>query len=642
MRLKIIFCLCALLILSACSGLAGEPPIIRTVPLPTITPTPPPDLGSPPARVDLARGAEIFSGGQGCAQCHGIAGQWDGPVAASFACQPRLADPNNRGKTILAWFGLTTNGNNGAVSCLMPPWRTRLDEQARWDVVSYAYSLHYTPEQIRRGGQIWETTCAACHGAVGKGGANMPDLTEPAYLIAKSDVALFQSLTQGIPNLPNHVFTDLSEADRYAALAFLRALSWDSAELLLRPPEERAAYAAALSAPPAATEEATEPTAAAPSPTVIAAPETFTVRGTLRAAEQLAEGQPITLRVIALGVHSPRELASYRTTLRADQTFQFEGVLKQSGAVYVASTEYDAVTQFSEPLLLGEDATETLEIALPLFRVSPDPSAVMVELQRLFVDVIAPNRALVQGALRVRNTGDQIYLTDQRTDDDQRISLTFELPIGAAGIRLAAESAARFRVVAADSPQPRLVSIAPLLPGEVVLLQFSYELPFAATNILINQPNRYPINLLIVNVPQASGAQINDPRFAIDEAPVVLQTGSYATYTLREALPANANITLSVALGAAGTPMAEPALVIVIFGALLLLIGTLGAILWLNRRDRARTAAPDESAALIKQIAALDEQFERGQLAEDVYQAQRDALKAALARLNTLPPSTKE
>ncbi|PJF33286.1 MAG: hypothetical protein CUN49_18945, partial [Candidatus Thermofonsia Clade 1 bacterium] len=97
--------------------------------------------------------------------------------------------------------------------------------------------MRYTPEQIVRGGQIWETRCAACHGAVGKGQANVPDLTEPAYLIAKSDVALFQTLTQGLPNVPNHAFTDLSETDRYAAIAFLRALSWDSADLLLQPPD---------------------------------------------------------------------------------------------------------------------------------------------------------------------------------------------------------------------------------------------------------------------------------------------------------------------------------------------------------------------------------------------------------------------
>jgi mono/diheme cytochrome c family protein len=641
MRLHNIFSLwlsaLGLLLLSACGNLAGEPPIIRTVPLPTITPTPPPDLGRPPARVDLARGAAIFSDAQGCAQCHGIAGQWDGPSAAAFTCKPRLADPENRGKTPLAWFGLTTNGNNGAVTCLMPPWRARLDEQARWDVVSFAYSLHYTPEQMVRGGQIWETRCAACHGAVGKGDSTVPDLTDPAYLIAKSDIALFQTITNGIPNVPNHVFTDLSEADRYAAIVFLRALSWDSADILLRPPEERAAYVAALSAPPAATEEPTP----APSPTAIAAVQTFTVRGAVRADPPLRAGQPITLRVIALGVHSPRELASYETTVRADQTFEFEAVLKQRGAVYVASAEYDGVLQFSQPLLLGEDAPDTLALDLPLFPVSADPSNIVVELQRLFVDVIAPNRALIQGAARIRNVGERLFLTEQRTDDDQRISLTFELPVGATAVRLAAESAARFRVQAAESPQPRIVSVAPLAPSEVALLQFSYELPFAAANILINQPNRYRVNALIVNVPQASGAQISDPRFSRDE-PVTIDIGSYDTYVLREPLAANANITISVALGATGASSADPALVILIFSIFALLLGTASAIWWLNRRDRSATTPKDEAAMLIAQIAALDEQFERGDLGAEAYRTQRDALKARLARLSNLPSVTKE
>jgi mono/diheme cytochrome c family protein len=625
-----------LLLLSACTNLAGEPPIIRTMPLPTITPTPQPDLGRPPARVNLARGAEIFGSAQGCAQCHGLAGQWDGPSAAAFACQPRLADPENRGKTPLAWFGLTTNGNNGTVACLMPPWRARLDEQARWDVVSFAYSLRYTPEQIVRGGQIWETRCAACHGAVGKGQANVPDLTEPAYLIAKSDVALFQTLTQGLPNVPNHAFTDLSETDRYAAIAFLRALSWDSADLLLQPPDQRVAYVVAQNAAPAATEEA----ALSPSPTAAASAQTFSVRGVVRAPSPLAEGQAITLRVIALGAHSPRELARYQAALRADQTFEFEGVLKQSGAVYIASAEYDSVMQFSQPLLLGAEAPDALSIELPLFPVSADPSNVVIELQRLFVDVIAPNRALVQAAARIRNLGETLFLTEERTQDDQRIALTFELPVGASAVRLAADSATRFRILDAHTPQPRLVSIAPLQPSEVALLQFSYELPFAAANILINQPNRYRINALVVNVPQASGAQISDPRFSRDE-PVVLESGSYDTYALREPLAANANITISVALGAIGASSADLALVILIFGALVALLGTLGALWWLHRRDMPAPVAKGESAALIAQIAALDAQFERGEIAAEAYQARRAALKAALARL-TDPASKKE
>src|SRR5258707_12434735 len=53
-------------------------------PRPKETPTAPPDLGHPPARVNLARGAEIFGGPQGCANCHGIGGEGAGPPASRF------------------------------------------------------------------------------------------------------------------------------------------------------------------------------------------------------------------------------------------------------------------------------------------------------------------------------------------------------------------------------------------------------------------------------------------------------------------------------------------------------------------------------------------------------------------------------
>ncbi|PJF32938.1 MAG: hypothetical protein CUN49_19845, partial [Candidatus Thermofonsia Clade 1 bacterium] len=78
------------------------------------------------------------------------------------------------------------------------------------------------------------------------------------------------------------------------------------------------------------------------------------------------------------------------------------------------------------------------------------------------MDVIAPNRALVQAAARIRNLGETLFLTEERTQDNQRIALTFELPVGASAVRLAADSATRFRILDAHTPQPRLVSIAPL------------------------------------------------------------------------------------------------------------------------------------------------------------------------------------
>src|SRR5579864_2217758 len=100
-----LFMLCLMLTMSGCGSLAAEPRIISTVPVPTITPTVPPDVGKPAAPINMARGAEIFEGKQGCALCHGGAGHGDGPLAADLSCPlPDLANlADSRNKTILAW-----------------------------------------------------------------------------------------------------------------------------------------------------------------------------------------------------------------------------------------------------------------------------------------------------------------------------------------------------------------------------------------------------------------------------------------------------------------------------------------------------------------------------------------------------------
>ena len=134
-----------MVVLTGCGGLSSEPNIVSTAPVPTVTPTIPPDIGHPLNRVDLSQGAALFNGPQGCQNCHGIGGHGDGQTAANFSCKiPNVADPNvARSVSPNDWFPITTNGNGGDTTCLMPPWKNRLNEQQRWDVTSYLYSLHY-------------------------------------------------------------------------------------------------------------------------------------------------------------------------------------------------------------------------------------------------------------------------------------------------------------------------------------------------------------------------------------------------------------------------------------------------------------------------------------------------------------------
>ncbi|GAB4546509.1 MAG: hypothetical protein OHK0023_06260 [Anaerolineae bacterium] len=633
-----LFALLALLIVTAC-GLSNEPQIISTQRPTTAAPTPLPERGEPPARVSLARGREVFTSAQGCALCHGIGGAWDGPSAPAFTCQPMLNTPETREETIRVWYDIVTNGNRGEVNCLMPPWRNRFDEQTRWDVTSYSYALHYTSEQLTSGKAIWAAQCASCHGENGTGIAekNTPNFADPAYLIDKSDMQLVGAITQGIPSLENHAFTSLSEADRWAVIAYLRAQTWQDWEILLSD-----------SVAPAATEDAapTQAATAVPTPSitgtpVAVAPEvttaanaTITVRGkSADSGVALPEGADIKLRVIQPSSGTPQILGEYDAKVAADGSYTFANVVRQVGAVYILSTRFSQVSQFSEPLILPAEAGQIVDLPITVYEVTNDPSVLAVEVQRIFVDVLSENRALIQVALRIRNVDRRMYVSDQTAPTGNRITMEFQLPPGASSIRLVPELQGQFFVFDDGSPMPRILGFAPLAPGTEGIVQYSYELPINEAQVLVSEPNRYAIAELTVNVPQTARAKINDANFTLG-APVPLQTGIYDTYSLNAGLPANAGLRFSVVFEAFVPQTNFLAIGIAIVGVVLLILGT---VFVLRRRGQAEPTekTSDESPVegILRQIAALDDQFARGEIEESAYRTERDHLKAKAAKL---------
>jgi mono/diheme cytochrome c family protein len=224
-----------MILLAGCSGLANEPVIIRTQAVATVTPTPPPDRGVPPEPVSLIRGAAIYGGAQGCQNCHGTSGKGDGPTASSLTCKvPDVSNPaTSRGDTLTRWFAITTNGNGQTQGCLMPPWKSRLNEQQRWDVTAFMYSIHYTPDQLIAGKQLYTENCAACHGDKGMGdGPKAKDSARPVtklansqFMITHSDQAMFDAVTNGVGAIMP-AFPNLTEAQRWSVVAYARSLSW--------------------------------------------------------------------------------------------------------------------------------------------------------------------------------------------------------------------------------------------------------------------------------------------------------------------------------------------------------------------------------------------------------------------------------
>jgi cytochrome c oxidase cbb3-type subunit 3 len=146
----------------------------------------------------LAIGQKLFL--NNCAQCHAS----DGAGSRGF---PNLTDNDwlygGDPATIKATI---TNGRNG----VMPPFAPALGEQGTKDVAHYVMSLSgMAADSIRvaRGKPLFAQTCAACHGADGKGNQQLgaPNLTDKTWLYGAGETTIIEGVTRGRNNkMPAH------------------------------------------------------------------------------------------------------------------------------------------------------------------------------------------------------------------------------------------------------------------------------------------------------------------------------------------------------------------------------------------------------------------------------------------------------
>jgi mono/diheme cytochrome c family protein len=131
MRVLPAYAIALLALLSACSGLAGEPQIVATLP--------PLVVAQAPASFDLEQGARLFAAN--CTRCHGDNGNGRGELVLSGQVPPMpsfLDEAHMRQQTLEGYYAIITNGN---LAKLMPPWKDSLSDAERWDVAQYVFTL---------------------------------------------------------------------------------------------------------------------------------------------------------------------------------------------------------------------------------------------------------------------------------------------------------------------------------------------------------------------------------------------------------------------------------------------------------------------------------------------------------------------
>ncbi|HNA89435.1 MAG TPA: c-type cytochrome [Anaerolineales bacterium] len=167
-----------------------------------------------------------------CVSCHGADG-----LGTSIA--PALNNEDTRAKTAEELTRTLTLGNTGT---LMAGWSNTLTSEEisalitlvqRWQEVPLGtipapnVPIPTTDESIALGSQLFAANCSRCHGPEGQGTPRAPSLNVQSFFVDKTDQAIQQIITNGVPGTAMPTWGDrMTEAEIQAITGFIR--QWEA------------------------------------------------------------------------------------------------------------------------------------------------------------------------------------------------------------------------------------------------------------------------------------------------------------------------------------------------------------------------------------------------------------------------------
>ncbi len=610
-----------------------------------VPPTPMPTLGPlfPPSAPDIEHGASIYA--EKCAACHGATGLGDGeqgkqlPVTVAAFALPETAHK----ATPAQWFTTVTQGN---MERFMPPFTGSLSEQDRWDVISYALTLHATSDQVAKGKAIFEQKCADCAKV----------FSDQKKMAALSEDDLVRIIKNGEGDVPAFG-SGLSDADAYAVATYLRTLTFSSVEVA------QAATSTSLS---------TSPTTAAVVPTVAAVSETpaTTDSGTPSAEVTPVEGAtqtevpteapavagigtvsgkidnqtgaalPSDLKVtLHVYDHSgdpnagPQEVATLDTTPAADGTYSFENIEIPANRIFISEVEQDGITYQSDFAAVKAGDTNVTLPDIKLFGTTTDLANLSVDVVSMHFNYDTADTIQVIMVYTMRNTGDKTIVVDL---DPAKQEIPFiKAPTNASemGFQVTQDSAPFYSTKAGNA-----FAMPPTTDKSYGLVAFT-NLP-ASQKFEYSQQFVLPVGKVNVLTPQ--GVTVSGSNIA-DDGPTSMQgqTGQTVNFHAYSTGSVKAGETLKFTVsgkakstgGAASLSQNQ----VLLFGAGALGLALIIAGVWLYWRDRNRVEEEesdddefDDTDSVLDAIIALDDLHRAGKLSDEAYRTRRDELKAKL------------
>ncbi len=290
-------------------------------------------------------------------------------------------------------------------------------------------------------------------------------------------------------------------------------------------------------------------------------PVTFNLKGVAlsgTAGTEIPAGLQVTLHVAHPTGDGklPSETVKLDSVITADKTFRFDAVSALSGDIVFVTTQFEGVLQGS-PLLQVAAGQPEMSISETLYSVTNDPGVISLLSVQNILDLIPEPTSILQvlATYDYKNTSDRLYLSTEKTETGQPISVKIPLPVGARGVAFNTQPTSRFSI-GGDVNAPVIRDTKAVLPGLTHEIVFSYQLPYAS-GIPIDQDYPYNTVSLSILVPGDSSLKINDDQFTNAVNNTINPQRTYIQYTLRN--PLHAGDRLKYALGGNPLPTKIPA-----------------------------------------------------------------------------------
>jgi hypothetical protein len=281
------------------------------------------------------------------------------------------------------------------------------------------------------------------------------------------------------------------------------------------------------------------------------------------------------------------------------------------------------LSYFSEGVHASEGESD-LVLPVTIYEATGDPSQVRVERLHILFDPAVDDQVEVTQVWVLSNRGDKTFVSAEVSD-----LMEIHLPQGFENLTFFGDDTAQGRFVVTDLG---FVDRGPIKPAEATELVFGFSLPYER-RMAFKQTMTLPVDAITILMPESGpavqGEGLSDEGVR-DMGGVPMRNYALGSLSSGDTLALNLSVSpISVGSGSSLNG------VLIGAGALGLVVVALG--LWRYRSSGAESRTgerrelpveviPDREA-LLRAIAALDDEFEAGQIPEDEYHQRREELK---------------